>query len=317
MNRQFQNFSQNSFVDNQNTIARNISVFGNKQESIKYMDRPSSVNQSQMDYSRNQQQPLGQNRPIYNPNPFGAGGSNNANPYGSSNANPYGSNASPFSGNDMGSSVSMLSMQQQQQRPAKELGVLFYSNNCSHSKAFLASLYKSPLNDYVRKICVDNPNVKIPRIITEVPTLVARGIQRPLVGDQVMAWLDNESQKTSSSNIQNSDIQSYSFGGRDNYSTIGDINDDVSVAGSFADWNKDYYINAPLETDKGDKKKSTSSSSQISDMNQISQLRAERDSMFAPQRQAMMKNTQIDPEQFNQMFLKQQEKSFRNNLKNI
>ena len=47
MNRQFQNFNQNSFVDNQNPLSRNMSVFGNKQDSIRYMDRPSSINVSQ------------------------------------------------------------------------------------------------------------------------------------------------------------------------------------------------------------------------------------------------------------------------------
>ncbi len=298
MNRQFQNFHPNSFNENQNPMARNLSVFGNQQENIRYMERPSSMNVSQMDYNQNQNQ--NQRKPVYNPNPFGADMS---------------SNASPFS-NDMSSVQSnMVTQSNMVAKPRKEIAVLFYSNNCSHSKAFLAALYKTSFNDAIRKICVDRGDVKIPKIITEVPTLIARGIQRPLVGDQVMSWLENEIKKGTSQN-SNADLQCYSFSARDNYSVIGEVNDDMSVCNSFADWDKDYYINAPLESDKGDKKKSTSTASQISEMNQINKLRNERDSMFVDQKQKM-KTAQIDPDKFNQMFVKQQQQAFRNNMKNI
>lgn len=298
MNRQFQNFNQNSFVDNQNPIARNISVFGNKQESIHYMDRPSSVNVSQNEYNRNQ--PSNNSRkPVYNPNPFG----NEASTIGS-----------PFS-NDVSSIQSNMIPPTANRQQSKEVGVLFFSNNCSHSRAFLAALYKTPFNDFVRKICIDKGDVKIPKIITEVPTLIARGIQRPLVGEQVTAWLENEIKKGTSQN-SNAELQCYSFSGKDNYSVIGEVNDDMSVCNSFADWDKDYFINAPIDNEKGDKKKASQNSSQISEMNQISKLRNDRDSMFVDQRQKM-KTAQIDPEKFNEMFLKQQQKAFRNNMKNI
>ncbi len=312
MNRQFQNFNQNSFVDNQNSIARNMSVFGNKQDSIRYMERPGSMNVSQMEYNRNQpsgHQPSS-NRPIYNPNPFG----NDTN----SMSNPFSNDVSSIQSNMIPSQMSPqnnLSNNSNYNNNRKEIGVLFFSNNCSHSRAFLTALYKTPFNDLVRKICIDKGDVKIPRIITEVPTLIARGIQRPLVGDQVGAWLENELQKGSSQK-SNADLGCYSFSGKDNYSVIGEVNDDMSVCNSFADWDKDYYINAPLDSDKGEKKKSTMNSSQISDMGQISKLRNERDSMFTDQRRSM-KNTQIDPEKFNEMFVKQQQKTYRNNLKNI
>ena len=298
MNRQFQNFNQNSFVDNQNPLSRNMSVFGNKQDSIRYMDRPSSINVSQNEYDRNQ--PSNNSRkPVYNPNPFG-------NDMGSTMGSPFSNDVSSIQSNMIPTSNT---------QPKKEVGVLFFSNNCSHSRAFLAALYKTPLNDLVRKICIDKGDVKIPRIITEVPTLIARGIQRPLIGDQVSAWLENELKKGTSQN-SNAELQCYSFSAKDNYSVIGEVNDDMSVCNSFADWDKDYFINAPIDNEKGDKKKSSINTSQISEMNQISKLRTERDSMFIDQRQKM-KTSQIDPEKFNEMFVKQQQKIFRNNMKNI
>lgn len=299
MNRQFQNFNQNSFVDNTNPIARNMSVFGNKQDSIRYMERPSALNLSQNEYNQNQGN-SNSRKPVYNPNPFG---------------NDMNSMSSPFSNDTSSIQSNMVSQSNSPSGNKREIGVLFYSNNCSHSRAFLASLYKTPFNDLVKKICIDKGDVKIPRIITEVPTLIARGIQRPLVGEQVQAWLENETKKGTSQN-SNADLQCYSFNARDNYSVIGEVNDDMSVCNSFADWDKDYYINAPIDNEKGDKKKSTQNASQISEMNQISKLRTERDSMFIDQRQKM-KTSQIDPEKFNEMFVKQQQKIFRNNMKNI
>lgn len=289
MNRQF---NQHSYIEN-NSMTRNLSVYGNKQETMRYMERPSSMNVSQMDYNNNQT--AGARKPVYNPNPFG---------------NDTGA-GSPFS-SDMSSVQS--NMIQQQQQPRREIAVLFYSNNCSHSKTFLAALYKTPLNDVVKKICIDHGDIKIPKIITEVPTLVARGIQRPLVGDQVSSWLQNETKKLSGGGGggNGGELQCYSFSGKDNYSVIGEVNDDMSVCNSFADWDKDYYINAPKESDKGDKKKVSQTGTQISEMNQINRMRNERDSLFVDQRHKM-KAAQIDPEKFNEMFLKQQ----RQNIKSI
>jgi hypothetical protein len=212
------------------------------------------------------------------------------------------------------------SREQREQR--KELGILFYSNNCSFCKSFLAELYKSPINDIIRKICVDKDNIKIPQFITSVPTLIIKGINRPLVGDQASAWLQQgskgqgngqgPSQTQAQSQALDNDLMSYSFNAKDNYTFIGET-DDQSICNSLAEWNKDYYINAPIDTDQKEKKGYEGSSS-INQSMDINRMRVERDKMIGQKQ--IPKATTMDPEKFNKMFLKQQQ-NFKQNIRNI
>lgn len=173
---------------------------------------------------------------------------------------------------------------------------------------------KTKLSDFVRKVCVDG-NVKIPSVVKSVPTLIARGINRPLVGDQVFSWLENEIGKLS---VADNDIKCFSFNCKDNYTFIGGVDDSVTVDSNVAEWDKDYSINAPIDTDTKNTKK-LDENKLANYKNDVSKLQTERNTMFkAPQ-----KNTTIDPEQFNKMFLKQQEQSknisseFKQKVRNI
>lgn len=199
----------------------------------------------------------------------------------------------------------------------KELAVLFYSNNCSVSKAFLSQLYKSTLNEKIRKVCVDRSDVKIPRIITAVPTIVARGINRPIVGEQTMAWLENENKKISGSvQKKEADLESYNFGAKDNYSFIDEGNNDLLNDNvSFAQWDKDYVIPVMTDTDSN-KKQSSGPSFSMNNQSQkgfgsedISKMRMERDSMIGRPNPKMV---QMDNEQFNMMFNKQKNSLYKN-----
>ena len=168
MNRQFQNFNQ-----------------PNDQ-----MSRPSNLSQSQYDRNQGTNSGRGGNqKQAYNPNPF--------------NGRDMVSMSSQMSGM-LNTETAMFNptkvrkenRDEDDGEKKKEIGVLFYSNNCDHSKKFLIDLMKSNVNDLVRKICVESKGVKIPSVIKNVPTLVARGINRPLVGEQVFAWLENENSKS-------------------------------------------------------------------------------------------------------------------------
>jgi hypothetical protein len=299
MNRQFQNFRQSN--DN---YGRNISS-GNRQM---YMERPTNLSQEQ--YNKNQ----GNKDQVYNPNPF--------------NGRDMVSMSSQMSG--------MLNTETPMFKPTrtrgddksvdnskkKELGVLFYSSNCEHSKKFLFELMKTKFNDLVRKICVDKTDIKIPSVVRSVPTLIARGINRPLVGEQVFAWLENENSKGAISE----DIKCFSFGCKDNYTFIEEgIDDGTIIEGNTAEWDKDYMINAPLDTDTKDTKKGGNEQKLASYQNDVAKMREERNAMLGKQNGPTAKNTKIDPDQFNQMFLKQQEQysksngasKFKQNVRNI
>lgn len=194
--------------------------------------------------------------------------------------------------------------QPQQQQPTKEKGVLFYSQSCAHSKKFLEALVKvEPLFKSIRKVCVDT-NSNIPPMVTSVPTLIVRGINRPLMGEQVFSWLSNE---TKAANGASDDLMSFAFNAKDNYTLIDGANDSHCISSNVAEWNKDYFINAPADTNS-DKKGSGGAAAAGGGMSDIAKFREDRN-MQQPQRQAPGAPPKMDSNQFNKMFVKQQQQS--------
>lgn len=284
MNRQFENF-------NSQTAPSNNRV----------------TNTSQEEYNRNQNpartQP-GTQRQVYNPNPFNGRDMVSVSSQ-MSNSSMLNTESSIFKPTRTGSESTNTESK-------KEMGVLFYSNNCNHSKTFLVNLMKTKINDSVKKICVDGNDIKLPSVIKSVPTLIARGINRPLVGEQVFAWLENEASK----NVVEADVKCFSFNCKDNYTFIDGLDDGTTVDGNIAEWDKEYSINAPMDVD-GDKTKKTL------DDKKINKYREERNTLYG--NKPLEKNTKVDPDQFNKMFLKQQQQfsnksgadSFKQNIRNI
>jgi hypothetical protein len=285
MNRQFQNFNR---PDDQ-------------------MSRASNLSQSQ--YDRNQGTKSGAQKQAYNPNPFNGRDMVSMSSQMSSMLNTETAMFNP-------TNVRRENMDDDGGEKKKEIGVLFYSNNCDHSKKFLIDLMKSTVNDLVRKICVESKGVKIPSVIKNVPTLVARGINRPLVGEQVFAWLENENSKSS----LDDDIKCFSFNCKDNYTFIEGVDDGTVIDGNTAEWDKDYMINAPLDT-TGKEKKGIDEKKMANYKDEMTKMREARNN----NQPSAPKNAKIDPDEFNQMFLKQQSKfsksgsasKFKQTVKNI
>jgi hypothetical protein len=273
------------------------------------MSRPSNLSQSQ--YDRNQGIQNGTQKQAYNPNPFNGRDMVSMSSQMSSMLNTETAMFNP-------TKVRRENMDDTGSEKKKEIGVLFYSNNCDHSKKFLIDLMKSNVNDLVRKICVDSKGVKIPSVIKSVPTLVARGINRPLVGEQVFSWLENENSKSA----LDDGIKCFSFNCKDNYTFIEGVDDGTVIEGNTADWDKDYMINAPLDT-SGKEKKGIDEKKMASYKDEMTKMREVRNGTNQP---STPKNAKIDPDEFNQMFLKQQSKfskmdkttsKFKQTVKNI
>jgi hypothetical protein len=285
MNRQFQNYSKSG-------------------QQVSYMERPNNQSQAQHNRSQNSnidmtsRNQAGPAKQIYNPNPFNSYDNLSMSSQVSSNLNTQ----------------SAISKPSKPQGERKEIGVLFYSNSCEHSKKFLIGIMKTNFNDLVRKVCVDKRDVKIPSIVTDVPTLIARGINRPLVGEQVFAWLENETSK----GAVNEDIKSFSFSCKDNFTFLdGGVDDGTIVEGSVAEWDKDYTFNAPIDIDAKNEKKGVDQQKMASYKSDVSKMQEERNAMIA---QSKPKTPQLDPDEFNQMFLKQQKSktsNFKQNVRNI
>jgi len=68
--------------------------------------------------------------------------------------------------------------------------ILFYSNFCSNSKEFITQLYKTKYYELFMKVCVDKKDIKIPKQITAVPTIIVPNYPRPLTGGEAFFWLE-------------------------------------------------------------------------------------------------------------------------------
>jgi hypothetical protein len=68
--------------------------------------------------------------------------------------------------------------------------ILFYSNFCNNSKEFITQLYKTKYYELFMKVCVDKKDIKIPKQITAVPTIIVPNYPRPLTGGEAFFWLE-------------------------------------------------------------------------------------------------------------------------------
>jgi hypothetical protein len=198
---------------------------------------------------------------------------------------------------------------------AKEKGVLFYSKNCAHSKKFLEALVKNAsLNSVIRKVSVDNPDQqRIPPLVTSVPTLIVRGLNRPLVGEQVFSWLENETKGSSAAAAD--DLMSFAFNAKDNYTFIEGANDSNLACGNVADWNQDYHINAPVDSNSDKKQHASVSQSGGGGGGggggDLAKYREDRNNNLHAAAQKPAVPAKMDPAQFNKMFLQQQKQNIR------
>jgi len=70
--------------------------------------------------------------------------------------------------------------------------MLFYSNNCIHSREFINQLYKTPaIYSSFIKIDVQNTKVNIPKCVKAVPTIIIKSVNtspQVFTGDEVFKW---------------------------------------------------------------------------------------------------------------------------------
>lgn len=91
---------------------------------------------------------------------------------------------------------------------------VFYSNTCQYCQKLLKYIQEEKLNDYCSLICFETNPDKIPEFITNVPTIIAKDLSKPLVGLETIEWIKNKkyfNQTTNNiktTNIINPNIQS-------------------------------------------------------------------------------------------------------------
>ena len=61
--------------------------------------------------------------------------------------------------------------------------IIFYSNFCTFSKDVINRISKTPLNDNMVYICVDDRNINLPPFVQAVPTIYLTGEKKIIVDD--------------------------------------------------------------------------------------------------------------------------------------
>jgi len=92
--------------------------------------------------------------------------------------------------------------------------ILFYSNYCTYSKEIVNNVSKTPLNDKMLFVCVDDSNIQLPPFVTSVPTIYLINDKKIVTDESIPEWIKEQLSSTKGPEF-NENIQAY-------YGTCGD-----------------------------------------------------------------------------------------------
>jgi hypothetical protein len=150
--------------------------------------------------------------------------------------------------------------------------IIFYSNYCNYSKEILTQISKSPLNNKMTYICVDDKNINLPPFVQAVPTIYLIKDQKVIVDEAISEWIKSKTQPK-----QSDELGSY-FGGGDSFSSsFSNLDDspDNSFTSEFT------YLDTPIESintpqESSDSTKNMSNSYEKLEMSRKQEFSAQR-----------------------------------------
>ncbi len=128
--------------------------------------------------------------------------------------------------------------------------IIFYSNFCTYCKEIINQISKTPINDNILYVCVDDENIQLPNFIKAVPTIYLVSQKRIVVDDAIPKWIE-EKLSTSESN-SSGELQAYfgqcdsSFGS--SFSSLDNSEQKPYVSSSFTFIGDEQKINTPEES---------------------------------------------------------------------
>lgn len=128
--------------------------------------------------------------------------------------------------------------------------IIFYSNFCTYCKDVINRISKTPINDNMVYICVDDRNIKLPPFVQAVPTIYLTSEKKIIVDENIDKWVQS---KTQTATISNAEIDAYQngFGGfSSNFSNLGG-DEDKSFSSNFTYLDQNYSIETPQEGSSG------------------------------------------------------------------
>ena len=87
---------------------------------------------------------------------------------------------------------------------------IIFCNYCTYSKEIINQISKTPINDNIVYVCVDDPNIQLPNFVTAVPTIYLVEEKKIVVDEAITGWIK---EKVSKPKVD--DLQPY-FGGSTN-----------------------------------------------------------------------------------------------------
>ena len=87
--------------------------------------------------------------------------------------------------------------------------MIFYSNFCTYSKEVINNISKTPINDKIIYVCVDDENIKLPDFITAVPTIYLVNEKQIVVDEDITAWIKDKLSKYSKAEESKNEVQAY------------------------------------------------------------------------------------------------------------
>ena len=158
--------------------------------------------------------------------------------------------------------------------------IIFYSNFCTYSKEIINQIAKTPINDNILYVCVDDENIQLPNFITAVPTIYLVEKKRIVVDESIPKWIQEQLSKPEET--KSDDIQAY-FGSNDSsfgcsFSTL-DNKEEKPYISSFTYLGEEQKINTPEESNSSNNSsRDMNSNSGIS--NDYERLQNERNNEF-------------------------------------
>lgn len=86
--------------------------------------------------------------------------------------------------------------------------IIFYSNFCTYSKEIINQISKTPINDNILYVCVDDENIQLPNFIKAVPTIYLVSQKRIVVDESIPKWIEEQLTSHESKN-SNEELQAY------------------------------------------------------------------------------------------------------------
>ena len=86
--------------------------------------------------------------------------------------------------------------------------IIFYSNFCTYSKEIINQISKTPINDNILYVCVDDENIQLPNFVKAVPTIYLVSQKRIVVDESIPKWID-EQLTTNESQNSNEELHAY------------------------------------------------------------------------------------------------------------